>query len=171
MLEKVSISEAIRQRRRRAIAHANITNDEVLGSAVFNMFTSVRDLLDEKGSFNFEKACETGAIDVVKKHKETRKTTFDPATNQTQTTVIVEVELESPAAARKEVANYIDLEKAPLMRVKDLSDEDFARELYRRLVDKRGMSEKDALLGIKAEFPEMDVKLLTNGTVNNTKNS
>ncbi|MBS1793659.1 MAG: terminase small subunit [Acidobacteria bacterium] len=106
MLQKPHISEAIEARIKRAIAHSTVTPEEVLGSAVFNMRGSVNDLMDEDGFFDLKKARETGAIDLVKEIEFIETT--DIETNKRE--VKHKVKLESIAAARKEVANYIGLE-------------------------------------------------------------
>lgn len=43
---------------------------------------------------------------------------------------------------------------------KPLTDEDFARELFRRLVEQRNWKKEDAIEGIKQRFPELDVACL-----------
>jgi phage terminase small subunit len=101
-LTKANISEAIEHRKQRAILHSRITPDEVLGSAAFNMRSSMDDLLDDSGTFSLEKARETGAIDIVKKLKETITTN-----RKGETIKVLELELLSSADARKEVANYM----------------------------------------------------------------
>lgn len=44
-----------------------------------------------------------------------------------------------------------------------LTDEDKAKELFRRLVELRGWNEKEAIEGIKERFPTIDVNVLTEG--------
>jgi phage terminase small subunit len=154
------ISEAIEKRRRRALAHHNVTPEEVIGSAVFQMRSSMDDVLDEEGSFSMEKARETGAVDLLKKHKETIKTVYRTETKETETTKTIEVELLTNQDARKEVANYIGLEKSPQLPIKSFTDEELARELFQRLVEKRGWDEQEAMEGVRERFPDVDIKLL-----------
>lgn len=152
-LTKANILEAITKRKQRALAHSCITPEEVLGSAVFQMRSSMNDVLDENGSFDIEKARATGAVDLLKRHKETIKT--DAEGNITRT---IEVELLTNQDARKEVANYIGVER--LSPDKPQTLEDKARELYRRAVEVLGYTEQEALEGVQIIFPEIDVKLL-----------
>lgn len=156
-LTKANISEAVEQRKQRAIRHARITSEEVLGSAVFNMRSSMDDVLDESGSFSLEKARATGAIDIVKKLKETITTDKKGDTKR-----VLEIELLSPADARKEVADYIGNKKLP-PSPPPMTDEETARELFRRLVELRGLSKEEAIEGVSGQFPNVDVKLLTDG--------
>jgi len=102
-----AISKAVQKRRARAAAHHQVTAEEVLGHAVFNMRGSIDDLIDSEGRFDLKKARRTGAIDLIKEFEVTE--TIDPVTKET--TVRHKLKLESPAAARKEVANYIGLER------------------------------------------------------------
>ncbi len=104
-LTKANIRQAIEERKKRAISNAGVTPEEVLGSTVFQMRSSMADVLDESGSFDIEKARATGAIDVVKKYHS--KTTIDAKTGNKVT--ITEIEIYSPAEALKEVAKYIGL--------------------------------------------------------------
>lgn len=104
-LTKANIRQAIEERKKRAIGNAGVTPEEILGSTVFNMRSSMADVLDESGSFDIEKARATGAIDVVKKYHS--KTTVDAKTGNK--VIITEIEIYSAADARKEVAKYIGL--------------------------------------------------------------
>jgi hypothetical protein len=157
LLTNANISEAVQNRINRALKHSQVTPEEVIGHAAFNMRTSFDDLIDENGFFDLKKSRETGAIDVIKEMEIVE--TIDLETKAK--TVKHKVKIDSPAAARKEVANYIGLEKAPVQSPQSLTDEDLARELFRRLIEKRGWNEKDALEGIKQRFPDVDVNLLT----------
>lgn len=162
-VENPRISEAIKERRARAIAHHQVTPEETLGSAVFQMRSSIDDVLDEEGSFSIEKARETGAIDLLKKHKETRKTTFNPDTKQVETTVVVEVEMLSNQDGRKEVANYIGLEK--------FTNESLEKAiiLFKALIscfrftykcDPTPKDIEDAIEIVIEDYPDVDRKLL-----------
>ncbi len=105
-LTKANIIEAIETRKSRAIANAGITPEEVLGSAVSQMRSSINDVLDESGSFSLEKARASNAIDFVKKHKETTKT-FTNKDGAVTTVKTIEIEMLSNQDGRREVANYI----------------------------------------------------------------
>jgi phage terminase small subunit len=155
---KPYIKKAIAERKKRVIEHTRVTPEEVLGSAVFNMRSSIDDLLDEGGSFDIEKARQTGAIDIVKKLKETTRTIIDQDGNS-QTVKTVEVEIESPAAARRQVADYINVQNHQFQK-KEFTEEDMARELYHRLVDQRHWSKEQAIEGISKRYPNLDVKAL-----------
>ena len=73
-LTKSNILTALEERKRRAAAHSKVTPEEVLGSAAFQMRSSMDDLLGDDGSFSIVKARETGAVDLIKRHKETIRT-------------------------------------------------------------------------------------------------
>ena len=109
-LTNPNISEAIAYRKQRALAHCKVTPEEVLGSAAFQMRSSMNDLLDDTGSFSIERARETGAIDLLKKHKETTRTIYDKE-GGCEVTKTVEVEILTNESARKDVANYIGLQQ------------------------------------------------------------
>jgi len=110
LLAKACISEAIQRRKKRALAHALVTPEEVLGSAAFQMRSSMADVLDNNGSFDLNKAIETGAVDLLKKHKETIRT-INNKDGSTEVVKTVEVEMLTNQDGRKEVANYIGLER------------------------------------------------------------
>jgi hypothetical protein len=158
ILENPRISAAIQRRRQRALDHHHVTPEEVLGFAVFQMRGSVDDLLSEEGSFSIEKARETGAVDLIKKHKETIK--IFTGEDGIETTKTVEVELLTNQDGRKEVASYIGLTKEPI-KLDDFSDLDLAREMLRRLVEKHKWKKEEAIKAITEDFPDIDVKLLT----------
>lgn len=107
LLTNANISAEIERRKQRAIAHSQVTAEEVLGSAVFNMRASMNDLMDEEGYFDLKKARETGAVDLIKEMEVIESVDLETM----KKTVRHKVKFESPAAARKEVANYIGLEK------------------------------------------------------------
>ncbi len=109
-LTKLNISDAIRHRKQRALEHAEVSAQEVLGSAVFQMRSSMADVLDDEGSFDLNKAVDTGAIDLLKKHKETTRTIYDKE-GGCEVIKTVEVEMLTNQDARKDVANYIGLER------------------------------------------------------------
>lgn len=153
-----NISDALQKRIQRALNNQKVTPEEVVGSAVFQMRSSINDVLDDDGSFSIEKARETGAVDLLKKHKETIKTTYDPATKQTQTTKTVEIEMLTNQDGRKEVANYIGVERFAPDNVPSIEDK--VRELYRRAVEKLGFSHAEAIEGVAQLYPEVDVKQL-----------
>ncbi len=104
------IQSAVQRRMKRALAHAHVTPEEVIGRTAENMRTSIDDCLDKDGRFDVKKARRTGAIDYLKKVKVTTRTVQsgdDPPAVIEQT----EFELLSPADARKELANYMGLVK------------------------------------------------------------
>lgn len=102
-----NISEEVKRRIHRALQHNNVTPEEVIGHAARQMRTSMEDIVDENGNVNLEKAKENGAIDYIKKLKKTRNVT-ENGTYET-----VEVELLNSETARKELANYIGIERLP----------------------------------------------------------
>jgi phage terminase small subunit len=109
-LTKANITDEIRERKERALAHHRITPEEVLGSAAFQMRSSIDDVLDDDGSFSIERARATGAVDLIKRHKETTRTTTDQNGN-TITVKIVEVEILTNQDGRKEVADYMCIQR------------------------------------------------------------
>lgn len=111
LLSNAIISEAVQNRIRLALANTNVTPEEIVGSAARQMRSSIDDTLNEQGSFDIKKARETGAIDFLKKHKETIRSTFNPQTGETQTIKIVEIEMLTNESGRKEVAGYMTLTK------------------------------------------------------------
>lgn len=116
-LTKLNISEAIQKRRERAIRHYHVTPEELIGSAVFQMRSSMNDLIDEEGYFDLEKARETGAIDLVKEMEVI--TNVDLQTMNK--TVRHKIKFESPAAARKELADYLGIKQLPRINDADLT--------------------------------------------------
>lgn len=107
-LTKANILEAIRKRKRKVMEYAQVTPEEVLGFAAFQMRSSIADVLDDNGTFSLEKARATGAVDLIKKHKETMKT-FTNKDGNTEEIKTVEVEMLTNQDARKEVAKYLIL--------------------------------------------------------------
>jgi phage terminase small subunit len=152
------ISEAVEKRRKRALAHYKVTPEEVIGSAVFQMRSSMDDLMDEEGYFDLQKARETGAVDLIKEIEFDQKIDLETG----EKSIRHKVKFDAPSAARKEVANYIGLEKSPQVPIKSFTDLDLAKELMQRLIEKRGWTEEEAIEGIKERFPELDIKLLFN---------
>ncbi len=152
---KDHISVAYQNRIQRALKHHQVTPEEVLGSAVFQMRSSMDDLMDEEGFFDLKKARETGAVDLIKEIE------FDEVTDikTGKKTVTHKVKFDSSSAARKEVANYIGLEKfqtpAP-----EMTDEQLVIELFNRL-QKKGFKEKQIVSKLEKEFPAIDVKAIT----------
>lgn len=113
-LTNANISDEIQKRKERALAHHQVRIEEVIGSAAFQMRSSIDDLLDENGSFSIDKARLTGAIDLIKRHKEKTRT-FKHKTGWTETVKTVEVEIMTNQDGRKEVANYIGLNRSNQM--------------------------------------------------------
>lgn len=105
-LTKANILDAIRKRKRQAIESTHATIEEVIGAAVFQMRSSIDDVLDIDGSFSLKKARETGRIDLIKRLNES--TITDKRGN---TKRVVQIEILSPADARREVAEYIGLKE------------------------------------------------------------
>lgn len=134
LLANACISDAIAHRKQRAIAHSRVTPEEVLGNAAFQMRSSIDDVLDDEGSFDIRHARETGAIDLVKKHKETVRT-INKQDGGTETIKTVEVEMLTNQDGRKEVANYIGLEKFAEAPAKDVA---FYVRLIRGYVEETG---------------------------------
>jgi hypothetical protein len=154
-LEDTRISDAIQKRINRALSHTSVTAEEVLGSAAFNMRTSFDDLIDDDGYADLAKARETGAIDLIKEMEIVE--TIDLKTMHK--TIRHKIKIESPASARKEVAEY--LEKAAKLPIQTFTDEEIAKELFGRMIEKYGWNKTKALKGIKERFPAVDLKLLT----------
>jgi hypothetical protein len=106
-LTKSYITEAIEKRKMRYLAHCDVTREEILGHAGFQMRSSIEDMIDEEGYFDLDKARETGAIDLVKEME--IETSIDLSTMERR--VRHKVKFESSAAARKELANYMGIAK------------------------------------------------------------
>lgn len=153
LLKNVKISDAIQERINRAISHNNVTPEEVIGSAAFNMRSSMDDLIDEKGYFDLKKARQTGAIDLIKEMEITESVDLETMTKS----VKHKIKYESSAAARKELANYLKIENAPKQNLSDITDDQLARELYARLTSKYQYSHDDALMGVRLEFPGVEI--------------
>lgn len=150
-LTKLNISEAIECRKQKALAHARVTPEEVLGSAVFQMRSSIDDVLDEQGQFNLEKARATGAIDLIKKYR--TLTRIEPHTGSKE--VLTEIELYSPADARKEVASYINIENKTLPA--PLTDAELAQDLFNHLMQKGKWTVEQVKPFVAEEFPAVDL--------------
>lgn len=106
LIAKPNISDAAQKRIEKALANSGVTLEEVVGSAARQMRYSMDDVLDENGDFDIEKARENGAIDFLKKKKTTIIT--DKFGNTTKT---VDVEFLTNETGRKELANYLGLER------------------------------------------------------------
>lgn len=154
-LTKLNISEAIERRKEKAIAHARVTPEEVLGSAVFQMRSSIDDVLDEGGQFDLEKARATGAIDLVRKYR--TLTRIEPNTGSRE--ILTEVELYSPADARREVASYIKIDKKTLPV--PLTDAERAQDLFNHLMSKGKWTAEEVNPVVAEKFPTADLNLLT----------
>jgi len=104
------ITQAVQKRIARARAFYHVEPEEIIGSTVFQMRSSMDDVLDESGSFSITKARETGAIDLLKKHKEIIRevTAADGSIERIKT---VEVELLTNQDARRDLANYFGVER------------------------------------------------------------
>jgi phage terminase small subunit len=109
LLTNANISAALQVRVQRNLSHAQTSHDEIIGSAVRQMRSSIDDVLNDEGFFDLEKARETGGIDFVKKLKITERVI--PGINAKERTC--EVEMYSSAEGRRDAANYTGLEKAP----------------------------------------------------------
>lgn len=154
LLSNVIISEAAQHRINLALANAKTTPEEVLGSAVRQMRSSIRDVLDDNGSFSLEKADEMGAIDLVKKHKETIK--IDMQGNTTKT---IEIEMLTNQDGRKEVASYLGLDHFANSG-KQNADITLMRELLYALVKFHNYSIEVAIAGVKEQFPHLDGEII-----------
>lgn len=159
LLTNANISDALQKRINRALNHHQVTPEEVLGSAVFNMRTSMDDLMDEDGFFDLTKARETGAVDLIKEIEFVEIVDLETK----EKTVKHKVKFESPAAARKEVANYIGLEnfenpKAPI------SDEEMFVVLFNRIITKGELTAEEIVFGLKRQerFKDIDETRLLN---------
>ncbi len=106
LLRNAKVSEAVQRRISRALNNSQVTVEEVVGSSVRQMRSSIDDVLDDEGSFSIEKARETGAIDFVKGHSET--TVYRKNGDIVKT---VNVDLLSNESGRREVAGYMELAK------------------------------------------------------------
>ncbi len=109
-LTKANILEAIEKRKEKALAHAEVTPEEVIGFAAFQMRSSIDDVLDSSGSFDIEKARANGAIDVVKKFRDITKTITNSEGNLV-TMKTTEIEMMSGQEGWKELGKYLGLSK------------------------------------------------------------
>jgi phage terminase small subunit len=155
LVTKRNILNAIQERKNRVIAHARVTPEEVLGSAVFQMRSSLADVLNENGVFDLERARETGAIDNVKKYQTV--TRIDAETGDWIITTAVE--MYSSAEARREVARYIGLDKKPFFQKPPETEEEFVREMFLRLVSK-GYPPDKVISKLQEDFTNQDVTSL-----------
>lgn len=106
LLRNAKLSEAVQNRINRALANAQVTVEEVVGSAVRQMRNSIDDTLNDEGSFDIEKARATGAIDFVKSHSETIVIRKNGDIVKT-----VNVDLLTNQDGRREIAGYLNLVK------------------------------------------------------------
>lgn len=97
---KLHISEAIEKRKAEVLKLASISPQTILGAAVRQAFASIRDCMED-GYFDFEKACETGAIDLVK------------SISWGKNGQVARVEMYSADSARKELGEYYGLKQLP----------------------------------------------------------
>lgn len=157
-LTNANISAEIQERINRSLAHTQVTKEEVLGSAVRQMRSSMNDVLDARGNFDIDRARANGSIDFIRKLR--IKTVTDKETGNVETTH--EIEMYSNQDGRKEVANYIGLEKTPLPPLPLLLDEELAREMCRRMIDKHGWTPEMVIEKISQtpRFQTLDVEVL-----------
>lgn len=160
LLANASISDAIKERKRQALAHSKVTPEEILGSAVFQMRSSIDDLLDDDGSLSLEKARQTGAIHLIKKLKKTTKKLLDSKGNITETISTIEVEMLTNQDGRREVAKYMEVELLAPKPELIYDDPRYSRELLKRLIHDHGWDPEQAISGILQRFPELDEKML-----------
>jgi phage terminase small subunit len=153
LLAKACISEAIRHRKQCALEHAEVSAQEVLGSAVFQMRSSMADVLNDEGSFDLNKAKDTGAIDLLKKHKETTRTICDKE-GGCEVIKTVEVEMLTNQDARKEVANYIGLQQFAPAQQSEV--EKFAR-VARVVAEKDGVT-VERVFGIMVNYDQIPIE-------------
>jgi hypothetical protein len=163
------ISEAIENRRARAIAHCKTSPEEVLGSAVFQMRSSMNDVLDDEGAFCITKARETGAVDLLKKHKQTVKSFYNNENQTTETTTVTEIEMLTNETGRKEVANYIGVESFAPKNTP--TAQELARELFKHLMETvEHITHEKAVTAVRNAYPDaIDVELIE-GENNGQKN-
>lgn len=102
------IRREVERRRERALAHSNVTIEEIIGRAAENMRLSLDDCLDKDGVFDIKKARRTGAIDYLKKVKIVTKQVTG-ADEIPLTIDTYEIEAYSASDARKELAGYLRL--------------------------------------------------------------
>lgn len=95
------LREAIERRKKMAAMFCNVTVEQVLGATAMRAFADVSDAFDENGQFNFKKACETGAIHLIKKFEQRADGSW-------------KVEFYSQESAQDKLGNYLGLEKAPV---------------------------------------------------------
>ena len=105
LLTNTNLANAVKLRIQRALDNQKVTPEEVIGHAVRQMRSSMDDVLNESGKIDLNKARETGAIDHIKKYKKTVNYTENGTTETT------EVELMTNESARKELANYMGIER------------------------------------------------------------
>jgi hypothetical protein len=160
-LTKANISEEIRERKERALAHHRLTPEEVLGSAAFQMRSSMADVLDDDGSFSIEKARATGAVDLIKRHKETIRT-INHKDGSTETVKTVLIELLTNQDGRKEVADYIGFSQNKTLIV-DLRDKrlDNIKQAVETRAKEKGISYREELKNYLDNYasPEMKERL------------
>ena len=102
-LTKTNIRNAIERRRKELAEISRITPDEIFGSALREVLSTIDDVLDEQGRFCIKKARKTGAIHYVRKLS-FRETKF--GTN-------VAFEMADAAAARRELSEYLGMKQLP----------------------------------------------------------
>ena len=151
-LTKLNIYQPILERKKRALAHYEVTREEVIGSAVFQMRSSIADVIDKNGVLDLEKAFENGAIDLVKEMEV--DVNVDSHTGDKEYTY--KIKMLTNQDGRKEVANYIKVENLP-NTPEALTDEQLARELLRRMVENYGWTKEKTVKLIEERFPDVKI--------------
>lgn len=139
-LKNSYIFEQIEMRKRRAERLAKVTPEQVLGATAAIAFSSIEDALDKNGYFDFTRAQETGAVEMIKKINR----------NPTKYGEAVSVEFYSKSEALAKLGNYIGVEKfAPAVQTEEL--ERFVT-ITRTVAEKNGLTVEETLrLAVKNE--------------------
>ncbi|MCA1623242.1 MAG: terminase small subunit [Acidobacteria bacterium] len=102
-LTKPYLLDAIEKRRKEVIDFHKVSAEEIYGSAIREMYSSIDDVLDANGQFDIKKARRTGAIHNVK------EIIYRPS----KYGVSISVKMNDAAAARRELSDYIGLKQKP----------------------------------------------------------
>lgn len=103
LLANDNIRQEINTRKAIVAEHCQIKAETIIGDAVLQAMSTIKDVVDENGHFDMGKACESGGIHQIK------ELTF----TQTKFGENVRVVMYSRSEARRELADYLGIKQMP----------------------------------------------------------
>lgn len=152
----LSFQDAIEARIKRSLKNSRVTPEEIIGSAAFQMRSSVADVIDENGEFDIDKARENGVIDLVKELDVIRRDVKDDKGRVIETITAHKVKMMTSETARKELAGYVGLNNAPIVSAGVETPQEKAYNLFSRL-SKKGWPLDRIMIGLKQYYPDVDI--------------